>query len=112
MDGGGPGDGQWHGASAGKTHQLLNHGINPASGALQCADCHGKTAQMDLPGELGYGLKSAKATVCAQCHGSEENKGFFELHEEHVTDEKLECNSCHTFSRPERGLGGYGGEDD
>jgi hypothetical protein len=97
------------------TYQLLNHGINPASAALQCADCHGATAKMDLQGDLGYGLKSAKATVCSQCHGGEEYKGFFELHHEHVTDEKLECNSCHTFSRPERGLGGYSGysgEDD
>jgi hypothetical protein len=94
------------------TYQLLNHGINPDSGALQCADCHGTTAQMDLRGELGYQLKSTKATVCAQCHGSKENKGFFELHNKHVTDKKLECSSCHTFSRPERGLRESGGEDD
>jgi mono/diheme cytochrome c family protein len=67
---------------------------------------------MDLPGELGYGLKSAKSTVCAQCHGSKENKGFFELHEEHVTEKNIECSTCHTFSRPERGLGGYGGDED
>ncbi len=93
-------------------YQLLNHGINPDSEALQCADCHGTTAQMDLRGELGYRLKSTKATVCTQCHGREENKGFFELHNEHVTEKKLECSNCHTFSRPERSLGDYRDRDD
>jgi hypothetical protein len=94
------------------TYQLLNHGINPASGALQCADCHGTTSQMGLQGELGYQLKSSEATVCTQCHGSKENKGFFDLHDKHVTDKNLECSNCHTFSRPERGLATGGDSDD
>ena len=94
------------------TYQLLNHGINPGSGALQCADCHGTTAQMDLQGELGYQLRSTKVTLCAQCHGSKENKSFLELHNKHVTDKKLECSNCHAFSRPERGLRESSGEDD
>ena len=94
------------------TYQLLNHGINPASGALQCADCHGTTSQMDLQGELGYQLKSSEATVCTQCHGSKENKDFFDLHDKHVTDKNLECSNCHTFSRPERGLATGGDSDD
>jgi cytochrome c553 len=67
---------------------------------------------MDLPGELGYQLKSSEATVCAQCHNRKENKGFFEVHARHVSSKQLECNNCHTFTRPERGLGGSGGEDD
>lgn len=86
------------------THQLLNHGINPASGALQCADCHGTSAQMDLQGELGYQLKSTEATVCTQCHNRKENKGFFNVHERHVGSKQLDCSNCHIFSRPERGL--------
>jgi hypothetical protein len=94
------------------TYQLLNHGINPASGALKCADCHGTAAQMDLQGELGYQLKSSEATVCAQCHGRKESRTFFDLHAKHVTDKKLECSNCHTFARPERGLSTGGGSDD
>jgi len=94
------------------TYQLLNHGINPDSQALQCADCHGTTAQMDLQGELGYQLKSTKGTVCAQCHGRKENRDFFELHNKHVKDKKLECSNCHTFSRPERRLRESGGYED
>ena len=95
------------------TYQLLNHGINPASGALQCANCHGDTAQMDLQGELGYQLKSSEATVCSQCHSQKSNRGFYDVHERHVSSRRLECINCHTFSRPERGLSsGGGGSDD
>jgi hypothetical protein len=93
------------------TYQLLNHGINPASGALQCADCHETTGRMNLPGRLGYQIKSSEATLCHQCHGSKEDKGFFKLHDKHVRDKKLECSNCHLFSRPERGLR-YRGDDD
>ena len=86
------------------TFGLLNHGISPASDALQCGDCHGAGAQMDLKGELGYQLKGSKSVVCYQCHGSEEEEGFYALHEEHVRDERIDCSSCHSFSRPERRL--------
>ena len=86
------------------THGLLNHGINPASDALQCADCHGSVDRMDLQGDLGYQLKADKSTVCFQCHGQKENKSFAVIHEKHVKDKKYDCSSCHTFSRPERGL--------
>ena len=94
------------------TYQLLNYGINPGSGALQCADCHGTIAQMDLQGELGHQLKASEATVCAQCHSRKENKGFFNLHERHLSSKHLDCGNCHTFSRPERGLATGGGRDD
>jgi Cytochrome c bacterial len=86
------------------TYQLLNHQISPASEALTCTDCHGDTARMDLKGELGYELKAPKSQVCTQCHGQEENKGFYDLHEEHVKEEKYDCSHCHTFARPERNL--------
>jgi hypothetical protein len=94
------------------TYQLLNHGINPASGALQCADCHGTSSQIDLQGELGYRLKSTESTVCAQCHSRKANKGFSELHDRHVSNKQLDCSNCHTFSRPERGLETGGGNED
>lgn len=93
------------------TYQLLNHGINPADGALQCADCHGTTAQIDLQGDLGYELKSAETTVCAQCHSRKENRGFSEVHSRHVSSKQLDCSNCHNFTRPERGLT-IGGESD
>jgi hypothetical protein len=88
------------------TFQLLNHQISPASEALSCSDCHGKTARMDLAGELGYQLKNSKSTVCTQCHGLEEDEdeGFKDLHEKHVKDKKFDCSHCHLFTRPERNL--------
>ena len=86
------------------TYQMLNHGINPASGALQCDDCHGIGGRIDLSGKLGYQLKASQAIVCRQCHGPEDQEGFYALHDEHVRNEQIECSSCHTFSRPERGL--------
>ncbi|MHB8808445.1 MAG: MopE-related protein [Desulfobulbaceae bacterium] len=86
------------------TLQLLNHGVNPATDALQCTNCHENTARMDLPGKLGYGLKDTQQTVCTQCHGIKERKPFSTLHDKHVTDKQYDCSWCHAFSRPERGL--------
>jgi len=86
------------------TFQLLNHQVSPASQALACAACHGTTTQMDLRGELGYGLKAAQATVCGQCHDPETSPGFTSVHRKHVTEERYGCQNCHTFSRPERNL--------
>jgi hypothetical protein len=85
------------------TFQLLNHQVAPAEAALRCADCHGG-GQMDLRGELGYGLKASQAVVCSQCHRQRRSEGFRETHEEHVGEKRLDCSWCHTFSRPERGL--------
>jgi Cytochrome c bacterial/Cytochrome c554 and c-prime len=86
------------------TYQLLNHGIEPSSRALQCGDCHGNTNRMDLQGELGYELAEAKSTLCIECHDRKEDKSFEKIHEKHVKGKKLDCINCHKFSRPERGL--------
>lgn len=95
------------------TYQLLNHGINPASDALQCIDCHDNTNRMDLQGDLGYLLKADKSDICYQCHRQKESKSFSEIHEKHVKDKQYDCSKCHTFSRPERGLAGEGdGEEE
>lgn len=59
---------------------------------------------MNLKGDLGYGLKAPQAQLCVQCHGSKPNPGFASLHTKHVVDKRLDCSSCHNFSRPERGL--------
>ena len=87
-----------------ETFQLLNHQISPATEALTCNDCHSDTSRINLKDELGYQLKSSEAVVCSQCHGNEDNEGFYDIHEEHVEDERYDCINCHTFSRPERGL--------
>jgi hypothetical protein len=94
------------------TYQLLNHGINPAGDALQCADCHGSSSRMDLQGELGYQLKDSENRLCSQCHESERSEGFHDMHSRHVDSKNLECNNCHMFSRPERRLNGSGGYGD
>jgi uncharacterized CHY-type Zn-finger protein len=90
------------------TYQTLNHGIEPASRALSCGECHAdlsnnsSAVRMDLKGQLGYELKGSKAVVCSQCHELEEDKGFVEIHEEHVSEEKIACSQCHNFTRPPR----------
>jgi hypothetical protein len=86
------------------TFQLLNHQVSPAGQALDCADCHGGTARMDLQGELGYGLKDDPSVICSQCHGPKEDKPFEELHNKHVKDKRYDCSWCHGFARPERDL--------
>ena len=91
------------------TYQLLNHTIadaQSAGGVLGCADCHGGTARLDLTGQLGYALKAPQSTTCVQCHERESWPGYTSGHRKHVTEEKLDCINCHTFSRPERGLKG------
>ncbi len=86
------------------TYQLLNHGMNPASSALQCENYHGNTNRIDLQNELGYGLKGPESSVCIQCHEPKEQKPFTTIHDKHVKDKKYDCSICHNFSRPERGL--------
>jgi hypothetical protein len=96
------------------TFQTINHGVEGHESALQCQACHSDThgdddraaaaPRMDLPGELGYGLKGSQPAVCTQCHEPEDPEGFREMHDKHVKDEGYDCGWCHTFSREERGL--------
>jgi len=86
------------------TYQALNHQVAPKSTALGCTDCHGSSARLDLQ-SLGYGLKGSEATVCTQCHDSEDDTlSFTSVHDKHVKDKGYDCSWCHSFSRPERGL--------
>jgi hypothetical protein len=86
-------------------YQVLNHQIPPASGnVLACADCHKNTTRMNLPA-MGYTVKGALTTICAQCHGSKSNPGFQSVHDRHVKGYGYDCSFCHNFSRAtERGL--------
>ena len=87
------------------TFQLITHEVQPKESALTCNSCHGSRAtQMNLK-TLGYTLKAAQSTVCTQCHGPKEPMDWQKLHTKHVKDKKIDCSRCHTFSRPERGLG-------
>ena len=86
------------------TYQLLNHGVNSASGVLQCTGCHENNAQVDLKSQIGYAAKDSLNKLCVQCHGNENPRPFESMHNLHVTKEKYDCTWCHTFSRPERGL--------
>lgn len=86
------------------TYQMLNHGVEPSSQALQCSECHENRARMDLAGELGYALKAPLSVLCVQCHSYKSPKPFVSMHDKHVKDKRYDCSWCHNFSRPERGL--------
>lgn len=95
------------------TFQTINHGVEGSDAALDCGSCHdslsGGPLRMDLQQDLGYELKSQTDTyqglpVCTQCHGSEDSLSFSRVHTEHVIAENIACQTCHNFSRPERGL--------
>ena len=69
------------------TFQMLNHEVSPSEAALQCNDCHGRSARMDLVGDLGFALKGPTSTVCVQCHGSKsDGMSFAKLHDKHVQE--------------------------
>lgn len=85
-------------------YQLIAHEVMPTTEALTCNQCHGSTATQMKLSTMGYTLKAAAKTVCAQCHGYKSNPGFTKLHNKHVKDKKIDCSLCHTFSRPERKL--------
>ena len=82
------------------TYQMLNHEVSPSGQALQCDDCHGSTARMDLQDDLGYALKDTTSVLCTQCHGYKSSKGFTENHDKHVKDKGYDCSWCHQFSPP------------
>jgi len=76
----------------------LYHEVAPASQALACSSCHGGN-RLDFAA-LGY---TPRATLngkplCASCHGPKSGSFAF-VHEKHVTDKKIDCLSCHTFSK-------------
>lgn len=79
------------------TYQLLNHGIEPATNALQCADCHENTTRIDLP-TMGYAPSKPMSDLCNDCH-SLETGTFTGIHSRHVDNLGYNCSSCHNFSR-------------
>ncbi|GAB4559386.1 MAG: hypothetical protein Tsb0017_15560 [Geothermobacteraceae bacterium] len=79
------------------TFQLLNHGVEPKSAALNCSDCHDGSgnSQLRMPfDQLGYHTWPAKVKSCTLCHGSK-SMGWQQMHEKHAEGMKLDCNGCH-----------------
>ena len=83
----------------------LYHEVAPKGKALSCNSCHNGGTRMDFDA-LGYAPNASynNKPLCASCHGdkSREWKGlelFTRVHAKHVTDKKLDCSVCHTFSK-------------
>lgn len=76
------------------------HEMPPANQALKCAACHDSTNRVDF-NALGYTPRVTRngKPLCTSCHGSEDRPDFYSLHEKHLEDENITCNTCHTFTR-------------
>jgi len=74
------------------------HEVAPASQALNCSSCHGGT-RLNFA-ELGYKPNATRngRPLCSSCHEAK-TASFATLHQKHVTDKKLDCINCHTFSK-------------
>lgn len=81
---------------------LISHGVEPASMAPSCKECHDGSGETPdgggmLPfGELGYHTWPAKVKNCTLCH-ERESLSWTAMHREHTGGEaSLSCVSCHT----------------
>ena len=74
------------------------HEVAPKEQALGCSSCHGGT-RMDFAA-LGYTPRATRngRPLCSSCHEAK-TASFTKLHQKHVTDKRLDCSSCHTFSK-------------
>jgi len=76
----------------------LYHEVAPASQALTCSSCHGGK-RLDFAA-LGYKPLATRngKPLCSSCHESE-TASFMYIHQKHVTDKRIDCINCHTFSK-------------
>ncbi len=76
----------------------LYHEVAPKEQALTCSSCHEGT-RMDFAA-LGYTPVATRNGVplCQSCHNAR-TASFYDLHDRHVTKQKLDCSTCHTFSK-------------
>lgn len=74
------------------------HEVAPKEQALACSNCHGGT-RMDFSA-LGYTPLATRngRPLCSSCH-SAKTASFATIHQKHVTDKRLDCSNCHTFSK-------------
>jgi hypothetical protein len=77
----------------------LYHEVAGHDQALSCATCHDQN-RLDFAA-LGYTPLSTRngRPLCSSCHEAKSNPGFYNLHNKHVKDKKLDCSNCHTFSK-------------
>ena len=82
----------------------LFHEVAPKEQALSCNDCHNGGTRLDFAA-LGYTPNETYngKRLCASCHEDESDEWpeeyFNKVHAKHVTDKKLDCSMCHTFSK-------------
>lgn len=97
----------YNGHSFAKTERYLGlfHEVAPSERALSCNDCHAGGTRLDFSA-LGYDRRSTYngRPVCASCHEDKSdewsgNELFTKIHRKHVDDKRLDCSSCHGFSR-------------
>jgi hypothetical protein len=76
------------------------HEMPPAEQVLECAECHDSTDRVDFSA-LGYDPVDQRngEPLCSSCHEPEEPMNFYQLHDKHVKDKDISCDTCHTFSR-------------
>jgi hypothetical protein len=76
----------------------LYHEVAPASQALACSSCHGGN-RLDFAA-LGYTPRTTLngKPLCASCHSAKIGSFAF-IHDKHVTDKRIDCINCHTFSK-------------
>lgn len=80
---------------------LISHGVEPASMAPSCGECHDGSGQTpDGTGmvpfaDLGYHVWPARVKDCTLCH-EQESLSWTALHSEHGGGDGLSCVSCHT----------------
>jgi len=76
----------------------LYHEVAPKEQAVSCTTCHDNNR---LPfATLGYTPLATRSgrPLCSSCHEAK-TATFFNLHQKHVTDKRLDCSNCHTFSK-------------
>jgi Cytochrome c bacterial len=76
------------------------HEMPPADQVLECAECHDSTDRVDFSA-LGYDPVDQRngEPLCSSCHEPEESMNFYQLHDKHVKDKDISCDTCHTFTR-------------
>jgi len=95
----------YNGYEFAETERFLGifHEVAPSEQALSCTSCH-DGQRIDFA-KLGYTPKTTNngKPLCASCHGDKSgayspSEFFTKVHAKHVTDKKLDCSKCHSFS--------------
>jgi hypothetical protein len=76
----------------------LYHEVAPKEQALTCSACHGGT-RLNFTA-LGYAplpTRNGKA-LCSSCHSAKTGTFTF-IHDKHVTDKRIDCSNCHSFTK-------------